>query len=719
MTQQVYLILIRDGSLALAAGAALEERLGADGHPGMALVPARRGTDFADQGDGPDLDYAAKVVRGGGPTPQVVALYEDGLLDMLQTLGLAAYVGVPDHHDWRIIHFDDAATAGAMLLPVVTGRDLVDAVAAHVPWDQYATPEPMATAHRRRTTGSSRQAGPNRKPGTLPPSPLARRLAIASVAVPLLTVGLPITAAAAQTANSQAPAAPQQVPAQGGPAAPVTTAATPVLKVTIIGDSYTSGEGAGMYNTVTYPAVNANGSSSMVTAVDPGHQSPLAPTLQALQQIQSANPNVNIQVNFVAYSGATRDSMFSPQQPGTPFMQPPQIDAVKNANIVIVGVGGDDINFANWIRTVIGNNEAGTASHFTDYMDPLTDGTYQQAQTDFLNYVASQAAPGASIVSLGYPMVLPQTIPNGAWYNDPRSWSTISQLEVDMSNQLNLGLNTANQAASDNAVPQQPGQQFVYADISNALRGPDNALFSATPGLNTLTWSPTWGFQESYHPNVLGYQDIQTLLQPYINDAVNRQIALGVPSAPPSDGGANGGGTAGGVQGQPGTQSGPAATPPTDPSQPVPGDNADGGAGSGTASGVQGQPGTQSGPAATPPTDPNQPTPPDNSGGGGAAGVQGQPGTQSGPAATPPGGGSVGGTTGIPNPVPPPPTVPQPPPAPVSNPSTTGAVGGASGGGSTTGAGGGSGGGGTTGVGAVGGGSGGGVTGIGGGGSGS
>jgi hypothetical protein len=52
MTQQVYLILIRDGSLALAAGTALGERLAASGRPGVALVPACRGTDFADRGDG-------------------------------------------------------------------------------------------------------------------------------------------------------------------------------------------------------------------------------------------------------------------------------------------------------------------------------------------------------------------------------------------------------------------------------------------------------------------------------------------------------------------------------------------------------------------------------------------------------------------------------------------------------------------------------------------
>jgi hypothetical protein len=64
------------------------------------------------------------------------------------------------------------------------------------------------------------------------------------------------------------------------------------------------------------------------------------------------------------------------------------------------------------------------------------------------------------------------------------------------------------------------------------------------------------GSQECYHPNVLGYQDIQALLQPYVNDAVNRQIALGVPSAPPSDGGLAGIGTPiGGTTGIGGTTS--------------------------------------------------------------------------------------------------------------------------------------------------------------------
>ena len=216
MTQQTYLILIRDGRLALSAGAALEDQLAADGHRGMTLVPSRRGTDFA---DGTDLGYLRQASLWGGTTPQLVALYEDGLLDMLRSLGLVAYVGVPADHDWGIIHTDDTTAAGVMLLPVATARDLVDAIAAHTPWHQYATPQAAsaaatrsATAHRRRGPASGRRAA------VLPASPLARRLAIASVTVPLITVGLPVAAAAASTAAPQAGATQPATQAAANPA---------------------------------------------------------------------------------------------------------------------------------------------------------------------------------------------------------------------------------------------------------------------------------------------------------------------------------------------------------------------------------------------------------------------------------------------------------------------------------------------------------------------
>ena len=204
ITQQTYLVLIRDGGLALAVAAALQDRLTLDSAGGVALVPATRGADFGDTG----WDYLRQAAGCGGRQPQVVALHEDGLLGMLEALGLCAYVGVSEDQDWRVLHWD--SDAGAMLLPVTTGRDLVAAVADHTPWHEHATAAAAPLAGRA-----------VRKPRLVHPGPLSRKLALAAVAAPLLTVGLPAAVAAAQTTAPQAPVlnsaapAPPSVPAKG------------------------------------------------------------------------------------------------------------------------------------------------------------------------------------------------------------------------------------------------------------------------------------------------------------------------------------------------------------------------------------------------------------------------------------------------------------------------------------------------------------------------
>ncbi len=135
MRSQVYLVLIKDGRLALTVGAALEDRLLRDGHRAMALVPVVRGREFADS------DYRRQLASAGH-APQVVTLYEDGLLDRLATLGLPAYVGVQHDEEARVARWSN--DSGAIMLPVATARDLVDAVADHTPWRRYAAELPSA-----------------------------------------------------------------------------------------------------------------------------------------------------------------------------------------------------------------------------------------------------------------------------------------------------------------------------------------------------------------------------------------------------------------------------------------------------------------------------------------------------------------------------------------------------------------------------------------------
>jgi hypothetical protein len=184
LTQQTYLVLISDGQLALAVAAALQERLARDGHRTLALVPSWRGADPG------VLGALGQAAWRAEPRPLVVAAWEDGLLGLLESLGLRAYVGVPENHDWRVLHFDGGG--GAMLLPVATARDLVESVADCTPWDHFAAagaadvPQAHASARKR---------------GLAVAGPLARRIAVAGVAGPLL-LGLPVAVAAAQAASA-------------------------------------------------------------------------------------------------------------------------------------------------------------------------------------------------------------------------------------------------------------------------------------------------------------------------------------------------------------------------------------------------------------------------------------------------------------------------------------------------------------------------------------
>src|SRR5262249_15906470 len=130
MAMQTYLIHFRDRQLALAVGAELEDCLARDGREAVALVPA---------GDGLGLTRAGGEGQGGSRrsqgVPHVVALHEEGLLGKLESLGLTAYVGVRPEEEPRIVRWGNG---GAMLVPVTTARDLVEAITYHTPWAPHA-----------------------------------------------------------------------------------------------------------------------------------------------------------------------------------------------------------------------------------------------------------------------------------------------------------------------------------------------------------------------------------------------------------------------------------------------------------------------------------------------------------------------------------------------------------------------------------------------------
>jgi hypothetical protein len=185
-TPRTYLILIRDGRRALAVATALEERMVRDGRAGLTLIPAIRGSDFPGAGYQRQLQAWHDCRSRNSAAPQVVALHENGILEKLESLGLAAYIGVPKDSQWRILRWQK--DAGAIFLPVATVRDLVEGIARHTPWERHAAQLAGGTPRHRRP------AGQGSLPGALA---LSRKLAITStagMAGSLLLFGLPSVA---------------------------------------------------------------------------------------------------------------------------------------------------------------------------------------------------------------------------------------------------------------------------------------------------------------------------------------------------------------------------------------------------------------------------------------------------------------------------------------------------------------------------------------------
>ncbi len=104
-------------------------------------------------------------------------------------------------------------------------------------------------------------------------------------------------------------------------------------------------------------------------------------------------------------------------------------------------------------------------------MASFDNGSYLQSQSTLLSDIAARVSPGASIVTLGYPKVLPEQVPSGLSWWSPFSWTAISQQRADMANQLVSALNTANNEATSVVAVQHASLHFLYADISGALQG--------------------------------------------------------------------------------------------------------------------------------------------------------------------------------------------------------------------------------------------------------
>jgi hypothetical protein len=273
--------------------------------------------------------------------------------------------------------------------------------------------------------------------------------------------------------------------------------AKPALNVVVIGDFYSYG---------------------YADSADHALQRSAPPTLQALNQIQAANPGVRLNVLFIPVSEATRVSLFRPTRISTSFVRPALIRAVSHASVVIVGLGASNARLAASMRAVLFGGSISEKA-FSRLMTAFDNGSVLRAQTALLNTIAANAAPGTSIVTLGYPTVLGEQLPSGFTWWSPYTWTAVSQRQANRSAQLVSALDTANDQATRIAAAQHSGLHFLYADLSGAMQG--TGSIGATHARHSATPASAAGAQAgSLKQTIIG-----SALVPYVDQAANNELA--------------------------------------------------------------------------------------------------------------------------------------------------------------------------------------------------
>ena len=269
-----------------------------------------------------------------------------------------------------------------------------------------------------------------------------------------------------------------------------TSPARPTLKAIVVGDFFSYG---------------------YASSADPVLRLSLPPTLEALNQVQLADQNVQIRVLFIPVTEATWAHLYKHSGRG----KPPLINTLKGANVVIAGVGADTPAFATSLRKILFGTHVSPKS-YPPLMGIFKKGSYQQGETAFLETIAANEAPGGAVVTLGYPQVQRADLPSGRTWWSALNWTTVSGHQARLTNRLIAALDRDNAAATKAAGTQYPDQHLLYADPSAMPSG------AGSQGAQAMALKETL---------------IGNTLLPYVTQAVNDELtSMGVrgsPNVPP------------------------------------------------------------------------------------------------------------------------------------------------------------------------------------------
>jgi lysophospholipase L1-like esterase len=199
----------------------------------------------------------------------------------------------------------------------------------------------------------------------------------------------------------------------------------------------------------------------------------------------------------VSCSGATTDDLHEPQQV-TGGANPPQLDALSaGAELVTLGIGGNDIGFAEIVQTCAtrsSSNPSGAAcrDHYTAGGSDQLAARIAATRPKVLRALAAIAdrAPDASVLLVGYPVILPDEGP-GCYPVVPLSPGDVAYLR-EVARSLNTML-------ADAAVSAGAG----FVDTYTPSIGHDVCQL---PGVKWVEGVVPTSPAAPVHPNALGMQ---------------------------------------------------------------------------------------------------------------------------------------------------------------------------------------------------------------------
>jgi lysophospholipase L1-like esterase len=322
------------------------------------------------------------------------------------------------------------------------------------------------------------------------------------------------------------------------PELPAQAATRTPLKIVLLGDSYSSGNGAGSYQPPNGCYRSSNNWAARYTSYLNGHGYAASLVNRACSGDTTASfSNTKTLSPFPAIGACPKGSPDETvkevaDDDGIVDCQgtlAAQVDSVgKDDDLVLLTFGGDDIKFADIVKQcfIVGYRDPGDCrSHVNDAIAGLP--SVQQHLTDIFAALRARLRPDARVVLLGYPQLI------GDYGYVLKSHNLLHQVtdtyDADASvRQLGIAGEQVQQAAV-NAANTAAGTAFVTY-VSNVIptfaghepdprpshSNPDSWLHEKFSSTTTAEW---------YHPNDKGHDAYAKLLEPSGSFGVGRAAA--------------------------------------------------------------------------------------------------------------------------------------------------------------------------------------------------